>query len=290
MKVYEYIIAIACLIMVASCTKHEIMYGDSSSSGAGSGGQGTGGGNTDGAITVTDCSQSGDIVWTNHNDGVDYIVDCSLNFNNGSLTIESGVTVEFEASASLEIDRNAYINAVGTPSNPITFTGIGKNVGYWNGIAIISDDVRNTIEGSVIEYAGANPISPIWYNFPAGVLLLETTVNAKLHFNDNFISNCAGTGIVADGGTDILSFSNNRVSGCTNYAVRASAKTIHNISDDNVYLDNVHDFVSIRASRLNLSSNVNWSAQLYGIDGELVIDSGLEIIKGASFIMEPSAS
>jgi hypothetical protein len=66
-----------------------------------------------------------------------YIIQTGTVFiNNGAaLTVDPGVTVQFEDGARLEID-NGQLIAIGTPSQPITFTALNPSPtrGIWEGI------------------------------------------------------------------------------------------------------------------------------------------------------------
>lgn len=91
--------------------------------------------------------------------GVPYRIQTSstLLVRDGTLTIEPGVTVEFENGARMEIgstDASTLI-AVGTPSNPITFTGVTKAAGAWEHIDFhFTKSPLNEISHAIIEYAG----------------------------------------------------------------------------------------------------------------------------------------
>ena len=73
--------------------------------------------------------------------------------NNGAaLTIDPGVTVEFEDGARMEID-NGQLIAIGTPTQLITFTSLNPSPtrGIWEGIQFNATPV-STIAHAVVEY------------------------------------------------------------------------------------------------------------------------------------------
>lgn len=82
-----------------------------------------------------------------------------LYVEDGSLTIEPGVTVEFESDAGIYVgssDESSLI-AVGTASNPILFTGVTKAPGSWGGISFyFTTHPNNEIAHAIFEYAGSN--------------------------------------------------------------------------------------------------------------------------------------
>ncbi|RFN58913.1 fibronectin type III domain-containing protein [Marixanthomonas ophiurae] len=92
--------------------------------------------------------------------GVPYRMASNLVINNGAkFTIEPGVVIEFEDTKGIEIDKlfdeGSAIIAEGTPTNPITFTGVTKVPGAWKAISVRrTTSVQNKIDNVLIEYAG----------------------------------------------------------------------------------------------------------------------------------------
>src|SRR5690606_14548025 len=98
-----------------------------------------------GAITENAIEWCGNIdeptTWTNHTDGVDYVVTCLVQVKE-DFTIEPGTEIVFEDNASFSVLSNALI-AKGTASQPIYFRGKDGLAGEWNGIYFSSDDPAN---------------------------------------------------------------------------------------------------------------------------------------------------
>lgn len=82
-----------------------------------------------------------------------------LYIEDGSLTIEPGVSVEFESGVGIYVgdsDESSLI-AVGTASNPILFTGVTKAPGAWGSISFFfTSHPNNEIGYAIIEYAGSD--------------------------------------------------------------------------------------------------------------------------------------
>ncbi|MFQ5576529.1 MAG: right-handed parallel beta-helix repeat-containing protein, partial [Anaerolineae bacterium] len=81
--------------------------------------------------------------------------------NGAVLTIEPGVTVEFQNDARLQI-QNGQLVAVGTPTQLITFTPSSSSPvrGIWEGIVFATDALTSSLEYAMIEYArGAIQVS-----------------------------------------------------------------------------------------------------------------------------------
>ena len=110
------------------------------------------------AIIVKSDQISGEHTWSDI--GVPYRISNQLQVipSSGILTIEPGVTVEFEADGQLYINEGASgtppsLIAVGTADNPILFTGVNKVSGAWKGIYFDSPSPINEIAHATIEYA-----------------------------------------------------------------------------------------------------------------------------------------
>jgi hypothetical protein len=89
-----------------------------------------------------------------HNYSIDYHMPSGHTEIGAALTLSPGITLVFPADAMLEIETAGTLNAVGTSSEPITFTGQQQSPGYWNGIQFTFNHTDNTIEHAVVEYGG----------------------------------------------------------------------------------------------------------------------------------------
>ena len=75
----------------------------------------------------------------------------------GVLTLEPGLNFEFEASTSLIMKSNGALNAVGTASAPITFSGATATPGFWSGLFFdITSNPLNQLTHVVVEHAGSD--------------------------------------------------------------------------------------------------------------------------------------
>ena len=106
------------------------------------------------AATTVSGVLTGDRTWTR--DGSPYIVTSSVTFLNGTLTIEPGVIVQFNASGYLQIGNSSTstkLVAQGTQEDPITFTSNGDV--EWGEINLYSSMAKGSImEHCIIENNG----------------------------------------------------------------------------------------------------------------------------------------
>jgi len=135
-------------------------YGDANIAHRISGGNFTG--NTTNAIRLRSDAGNRKIstsqTWSNL--GVPYRIASTsdqLQIRGGSLTIQPGVTVEFETGQGIRVGDNdaSTLIAVGTSTNPIIFTGVDKMAGAWKNISFhFTKSPLNEIAYATIEYAG----------------------------------------------------------------------------------------------------------------------------------------
>ncbi len=92
------------------------------------------------------------------------------------LTIDPGATLEFEGGAALSnygytSTYTGAITAVGTAANRITFRGVQRVKGAWNGIWFATNSIDNRLAFADISDAGGGPIhsfTPLKSNFHIG--------------------------------------------------------------------------------------------------------------------------
>ncbi|WP_216322297.1 hypothetical protein [Deinococcus aestuarii] len=83
-----------------------------------------------------------------------YFVSIALYYKGGLLTVEPGVKVVMDDGAVLNIHGGA-IRAVGTPQDPIVFTGVTQEKGSWDGIDFFySRSDANVLQNVRVLYGG----------------------------------------------------------------------------------------------------------------------------------------
>ncbi len=90
---------------------------------------------------------------------IESIVSVGYTTNNGNLTIQPGVTIQFAGDAGLctgNYSTGSWMNVTGTASDRITLTGETAAPGAWKGIAFQSTSPNNTITYTDISYGGSS--------------------------------------------------------------------------------------------------------------------------------------
>lgn len=155
-----------------------------------------------------------DAVWPALALGATYRVEQSFDVE-AQLTIMPGATIEFEANQTAIFKQNLDIPlgtliAKGTESDPITFTGVSKTPGYWQGLIIQSNSILNEMDYCIIEYGGSDPIAGELANI--GVEKDGAYDSPSLIVTNSLIRHSAGCGIVFEAGNlnyDGSTFSDN---------------------------------------------------------------------------------
>lgn len=166
-------------------------------------------GNDEDRVTVYDgtIGADTDLTW----DGIDvpyYVVSGAGITVQGELTVEPGTTVEFGQDSWLSMDDTGpgTLTAVGTSTDPITFSGEQETRGYWDGLQFYqSNRTENQLHHCVVEYGGGDRFT--WAQQPANVVVIE---GARLSLENSTVRESAGYGVDVDG-ESTLSESNNTI-------------------------------------------------------------------------------
>lgn len=218
---------------------------------------------------------------------IDYIVDCKMTVS-CDLEIKPGVAIAFKTDAGLKVNSSGSINAVGTSSEPILFTGEDKFAGAWAGIFVDCDDPKNEISYAKIEYAGGDQFNS--NGDQGGIILYAGT---RMNVNNTTITNCENYGINASYGDGVFEFTNNTINNCL-YPMVASVDYCGNISGGNL-TGNTNDavYVYAYASQSAMNTAQTWEnlSVPYRIQGntEVVIKTDWTIAPGTTIEFEQGA-
>lgn len=101
----------------------------------------------------------GDHTWVNP--GIPLLVDNNVYVGHAadaaSLTIKEGTELQFRNDKSLRVTATGYLNVQGTASNPVKMIGETSAAGAWKGIYVLSNDVRNSIDHTILSHGGSSP-------------------------------------------------------------------------------------------------------------------------------------
>ncbi|HPD30598.1 MAG TPA: hypothetical protein PLL20_11425 [Phycisphaerae bacterium] len=200
---------------------------------------------------------------------------------NAPLTINPGVTLEFDAGRSMSVNSGGSLRAVGTTENPIVFTGREAVPGYWGGLTIYySNSSNNRLEHVTIEYGGSS----------SGANLTTTgtaTEPPRLAIVNCTLRNSAGYGLYLDGDSVITDFSTNTLTGNALGAASVAQNVIGVLDAASTYSGNTRDVVNVHGG--SVSSAQTWQAidadYLFDssdldVDADLIISAGATLVFG----------
>ncbi len=201
-----------------------------------------------------------------------HIVTGTVNVRGGArLTIEPGVTVQFEADAALVIGNggSGELVAIGTADSGIVFTSVGNirsdtTPGFWQGIHF---------------YGGTGPASSLSYctityggRPTGGAITLHE--GARVRIDRSEIGRSAGKGIaIDDQGSSVLGFSFNRITGCGSYAIETYPDLLRHFGPGNVLTPNGKEGVLVHAGAVDSSVYWPFLGTSLVIEGDVTIGS-----------------
>lgn len=139
----------------------------------------------------------GETVWGPLSGGVTYYLPNSMQVQSGSgLKLLPGIKIEFGQDALLTINSGAFFTSVGTPELPVELKSEGDQRGYWTGILIKSNSLRNIIRYSVISGGGSKPMPGLGHG-RANIAVTAGT-SASLNITYSKIEKGSGWGIIVE--------------------------------------------------------------------------------------------
>ncbi len=188
--------------------------------------------------------------WADRGEGIDYILNCDLVVS-AKLTIAPGVVIQCANNASITIESNGAIVAVGNASAPIIFQGESALAGIWQGLFIRSNSPENELRYCTISHAGSGSFDGS--DVKAAIRLRQSSLVKILN---STISKSARDGIYIEGlDTDsqnpISVYQANSISECARYPLNILGATV-NVLDgtSSTYTANANQFINIRGGRL----------------------------------------
>lgn len=221
---------------------------------------------------------------------VDYVIDCVLRVES-DLTIQPGVVIEMGADAGLYIRPNGTIDAVGTATQPISFSGVVKQKGYWGGIAHQSTSVQNEISYVEISHAGGDNV------IQGGPLVSFYNAGGVVKFTNNTIAEGLNIGIYNFAGAELTDYANNTVTTHNEYPVKIHANDFWQLDGTgSSYTGNTKNMVEMQLSAgsvITVTTDQTWMDPGVPViieEGTLGIRGALEISPGMEFVCRPDLS
>lgn len=235
-----------------------------------------------------------DVVWANRNDSIDYIVDCILTVN-AKLTIEPGVTIQFNHGAGVIISNTGALNAVGTLQKPIVLKGTADSVGVWKGLFFSSgsSSAANELKYCTITNGGSESFD----GHADYVANIRVALSAALKISNTEVLKSGKDGLFTEGFDDadlnpIAFFADNYFAGNVGFPISTTAPTVNaldGLGSTYVIAPGVHSrYINVRGGRM--FGNHTWKrcsvaydvsadviAGYYTNEGNLTVEPGVKI-------------
>lgn len=192
-------------------------------------------------------------------------------------TIQPGAIIIMCAGASINVTETGYIKAVGTADKPIVIKGETQTKGFWEGIAIKSNNPNNQFAYVTVSDAGT-----YWAWEYANVYVGS---NAQLSASNSTFSNSDNIGLYVENDATLSSFSNNTFSNNTT-GLNIGVKHVGQIDGGSNYNSaNTNDFIFVRSG--TLTTDATWPKTSTPILlNATSVESGLTISAGSNIIIE----
>ncbi|SMG20886.1 hypothetical protein [Arenibacter troitsensis] len=232
-------------------------------------------------------------VWSDFYNGsgtsiaVKYIVKGKVEVVSG-LRILGGLELYMDKDSEINITKNGYLIALGSPQDRIKFLGKESvDGGYWKGISIMSNDLKNELDNVEVHDAGSEIMEGLQNKTSVG---LGGANEAKLKLFSSKIVGSGGNGIYVENGADLVRIDQIRFHKNQGPSITMAANQVQKLNNATgmEFIGNGHNGVEIVGSAL-FEPNVEttWPALHFGatylVSGNLGIQSGLKILPGAVF-------
>ncbi len=212
----------------------------------------------------------------------DYYVSKSDLVVDANLTVEPGVMIIFASDKGIRVTVNGAMNATGTASDSVIFTGEQETTGYWAGLDFQSNNTGNTLSYCRVSYGGSSGFDGA--NLKANVMVEDA---GRLVMTNTLLRNSADYGLyVRNLNSALVGFANNVITR-NNMPANALINHYQYFDSNSDYTGNTKDFIDADWSNTETSQDVTWRALNvpYRLAPNIEkISSAITIEPGAEFI------
>ncbi len=231
------------------------------------------------------CSDlNGDFTFENNPDAaVDYLIDCTLNID-FDVVVEPGTVIAFAEGASIAIKDDGSLKALGTAAEPIVFQGEEDAKGYWKGIGIQSNSLKNQFDHVRVYNAGSNYV--FCCNNYASIAVENT---GRLDISNSILDGGAGHGLVVEFDGVLGNYANNTISNHDLNPMYISPQQLSALDGvTSTYTDNIDNTIGVYTGTVTIAQTWPKNTIPYKLIGAYVtyIETNITVAAGADFTFE----
>ena len=166
-----------------------------------------------------------------------------------TLTVKPGVRMEFASGKQLTVRTDGALNAIGTATTPIIFTGTQSTPGYWKGITYYnSNNNKNELKYVTIEFGG-------------GDADLNVDYGTRIKISNSIFRKSLKYGISFSSSSIIDKFSNNTITENKGAPLRIPADKLGVLDSSSSYAGNAsnREYISVPDNE-NIVTDQTWKA------------------------------
>lgn len=253
---------------------------------------------------------SADTTWSPSSGDCDVVVEKVVNVK-AALTVKAGTKVCFAAKAGLIVTSTGSLNATGTASERIAFTGQSATKGFWRAIGFLSVNGENKLIHTDISYAGAT--EGLCCGFFAGsedvvaaIMVGDTSTSAQVTLQDSAITQSGGHGLFAFINARLEGFARNRFAQNELTPLTLYYPQVERLDTASVYggggSANGRQWVRVLDPDVDLSANITFrkldvpygmgqglTEPIFNVTGQMTVEAGarLEFEGNSGIIFKP---
>lgn len=199
-----------------------------------------------------------------------------------TVTVRPGARLIFSAGTRLSFSAEQVLNAVGTESEPILFTGASPVRGFWKGLRFDGTTAASTLEWVTVEYGGETTGDAE----AANVKLTADSRGARVGFSHVTLRESQGYGLWLAGSAVLPTFTANTLTANTLEPLNIDAETVGRLDAASVFTGNGKDEIKVRSYRLtnsgtwlNFGVPYHLTSDLASLgSGQLTLSAGVKVI------------
>jgi len=207
--------------------------------------------------------------------------------NGNTLTIEPGVTIEFESDGRIHLDEQGGLSANGTEAEPILFTATNEQTGWWEGIYIEeSSNANNQLNWVTVEYGGGEE----YLRSGSGNVVIgrDNRDGSAIEITNSTLRHSESYGLWMRSTADLTEFDGNVITNNEEAPVNLAANNAHLLDGVNSsYSGNGEEYIYVRGGNDIESENTTWE----NLDVDYRVNSSSIVVRDAvTLTIEPGVT